>query len=141
MEKIEHWIQKAYRILEVVVALLMLLGIIMAIFSLLTDYTLFYELTHSTDAFKEYIDKIFVIVIGIEFLQMLSRPNSKNVIEAIIFLVARHMIVSHTTPFEDFISVLSIVILCIVRRYLQTTTDKNMNMFKKKQEKEEIDNK
>ena len=29
------------------------------------------------------------------------------------------MIVGDTTPYEDFVSVVSVVILCIVRRYLR----------------------
>ena len=77
-----------------------------------------------TESFRTYLDQIFVIVIGIEFLQMLCRPNSDNIMEVLIFLVARHMIVSETTPFEDFISVISIILLCVLRRYLHDTREK-----------------
>ena len=44
--------------------------------------------------------------------------------DVLIFLVARHMIVSETTPFEDFISVISIILLCVLRRYLHDTREK-----------------
>ncbi len=44
--------------------------------------------------------------------------------EVLIFLVARHMIVSDTTPMEDFISVISIILLCVLRRYLHVTREK-----------------
>lgn len=82
-------------------------------------HTIFYELSGNTDTLKQYLDRIFMIVIGIEFLQMLCRPSSDNVIEVIIFLAARHMIVSNTSPDQDFMSVISIVILCLVRQYLR----------------------
>ena len=59
-----------------------------------------------------------MLVIGIEFLQMLCRPNADNVMEILIFLVARHMIVGTTTTFEDFVSVISVSLLCVLRRYL-----------------------
>ena len=119
MEKIEKLIQKICRILELIVAMLVLLGIILALFGVFKNYMIFYELSDNTDIFKQYLDRIFMIVIGIEFLQMLCRPSSDNVIEVIIFLVARHMIVSNTTPYQDFVSVISIVLLCLVRQYLR----------------------
>ena len=51
---------------------------------------------------------------------MLCRPTADNVLETIIFLVARHMIiVTTTTPLDDLISTVSIVMLCFVRRYLK----------------------
>lgn len=45
--------------------------------------------------------------------------------ETLIFLVARHMIINSTTPLEDLLSTISIVILCLVRRYLKSTRVKS----------------
>ena len=70
------------------------------------------------------MDQIFMLVIGIEFLVMLCKPNSENVIEVLIFLVARHMIVGETTPYQDFVSVVSVALLCVVRRYLRINNEK-----------------
>lgn len=119
MGKLEELIQKICRILELIVAILVLIGIILTLFGFFKNYTIFYELSSNTDILKQYLDRIFMIVIGIEFLQMLCRPSSDNVIEVIIFLAARHMIVSNTSPYQDFMSVISIVILCLVRQYLR----------------------
>lgn len=118
MGKIGGSIRKIYRVLELIAAILMLLGIIMVLFGVLRNYRVFYELSVNMDTFKQYLDRIFMIVIGIEFLQMLCRPSSDNVIETIIFLVARHMIVSNTSAYQDFVSVIGIVILCLARQYL-----------------------
>lgn len=119
MEKFEILIQKICRILELMVAVLVMIGIVLALFSFLKNGEIFMDLLGDIDMFQQYLDRIFIIVIGIEFLQMLFRPSSDNVIEVIIFLVARHMIVVSTTPYEDFVSVLSIAVLCIVRQYLR----------------------
>ena len=119
MKKVEVLIQKACKIMELIVAVFVMLGIILALFALLKDGVVFRDLLENTDTFQHYLDNIFLIVIGIEFLQMLFRPSSDNVIEVIIFLVARHMIVVDTTPYEDFVSVISIAVLCIVRQYLR----------------------
>lgn len=121
MKKIVKWLQQICRILELVVAVFVLIGIIMAIFSLLKDnIRIFEELLEDMTSFRHYLEKIFVLVIGIEFLEMLCHPNSDNVIQVLIFLVARHMIVGETSPFEDFVSVLSIAVLIVLRKYMHS---------------------
>ena len=124
MKKIVTILQQICRILELVVAVFVLLGIIISIFGLLKDdIKLFEELINGMTTFRHYLEKIFVLVIGIEFLEMLCHPNPDNVIQVLIFLVARHMIVGETTPFEDFVSVLSIAILFVLRKYMHTNNN------------------
>ena len=106
-----------------VTAVLMLIGLVFSIFSLIRNVEIFQMLMTDTSAIKQYMDQIFMIVIGIEFLVMLCRPNSENVIDVLIFLVARHMIVGDTTPYQDFVSVISVALLCIVRRYLRNNKE------------------
>lgn len=119
MKKTVRLLQKICRVLELVVAIFVLLGIMTAIISLLKDdIRIFEEVLNDMTAFRHYLEKIFVLVIGIEFLEMLCHPNSDNVIQVLIFLVARHMIVGETTPFEDFVSVLSIAVLIVLRKYM-----------------------
>lgn len=124
MARFKKNIQKIGEILELLVAVLVLIGIILSVCSLIKDFAAFRILLDDTSAFKGYLDDIFVIVIGIEFLQMFCRPNSDNIMEVLIFLVARHMIVSTTTPYEDFVSVISIILLCVLRRHLHNTREK-----------------
>lgn len=131
------YIQNACHALELVAALLVLTGIVLALVSLLRDISMFQALASETDAFSEYLEKIFTIVIGIEFLQMLCRPDSEHVLEILIFLVARHMIVGHTTPYEDFVSVISVILLCMVRRYLRIMKQQGNQSFLLWRKKEE----
>lgn len=44
----------------------------------------------------EFLDAVLGVVIGVEFLKMLCKPNTANIIEALIFVIARHMIVQTT---------------------------------------------
>ena len=111
-------------VLEMIAAALMLVGILFSTCSLIRNVDLFRELLLDTSSFRGYMDQIFMLVIGIEFLVMLCKPNSENVIEVLIFLVARHMILGDTTPVDDFVSVISVGILCALRRYLHVTRKK-----------------
>ena len=120
----KKYMHKIGEILELFVAMLVLVGIVLAIFSLIKDFVVFQDIVGDTSALRKYLDDVLIIVIGIEFLQMLCRPNSDNIMETLIFLVARHMIVHETTPYEDFVSVISVILLCVLRRYLHVSREK-----------------
>ena len=110
-------------ILDLVVAALMVVGLALAVVNIVTDVNLFKGILSSEHAFKEYIERVFTVVIGIEFLEMLCTPTSDSVIQTLIFLVARHMIVGETTPVQDLISIFSIVLLVILRRWLHASRE------------------
>lgn len=124
LEKLRKVIQKICVLLDLAAALLVLIAILLSIISLVRDVSVFQKLLTDSSEFKHYLEQIFMLVIGIEFLGMLCRPSSENVIEVLIFLVARHMIVGDTTPYQDFVSVISVALLCVVRRYLRVTGEK-----------------
>lgn len=129
--------QKIGEILEMVMAVIVLFGILLSIYSLVKDFEIFQYLASDTTAFKPFLEAVFVIVIGIEFFQMLCRPNSDNVMEVLIFLVARHMILGDTTPVEDFVSVVSVGILCVLRRYLHVMKEKEAGRARARQNEQD----
>lgn len=106
-------------ILEIVAAVLVLVAVAFALLSLIPDLGVIWDARGSQVSFVEFLEKIFSIVIGIEFMKMLCHPDSDNVLEIMIFLIARHMIITTTTPLEDMISTISIVILCLARYFLK----------------------
>ncbi len=124
LEKLRKIIQKICVLLDLIAALMVLIAILLSIISLVRDVSVFQKLLVDPSEFKHYLEQIFMLVIGIEFLGMLCRPSSENVIEVLIFLVARHMIVGDTTPYQDFVSVISVALLCVVRRYLRVAGEK-----------------
>lgn len=132
LDKLREWVKQICRGLELVAAILVLVGIIFSMFSLISNVSLFQDLLTDTSSFREYLDYLFMLIIGIEFLMMLCSPNSDHIIEALIFLVARHMMINDTTPYEDFVSVLSVALLCILRRYLHNTRKEKHPLFVRK---------
>ncbi|MCF0131104.1 MAG: hypothetical protein HUJ71_05220 [Pseudobutyrivibrio sp.] len=109
-------------ILEYILASFVLIAVIIATISLIPSLKDCVIVSFSGDyvIFNHFLEQVFAIVIGVEFLKMLCRPNSDNILETIIFLVARHMIMAgDTTPIDYLVSTVCIVILCFVRRYLK----------------------
>ncbi len=68
---------------------------------------------------NEVLAIIFVIVIAIEFLKLLLKPDMTSVVEVLIFLIARHMIIEDTSPTQNLISILSICLLFLIENLLK----------------------
>lgn len=125
-DKIRKGLFRACDVMEFFMAAAVVGGIVIAAVTLWPELVLYWEHRMEADSFLQYLDAVFNVVIGIEFVKMLCRPSSSTIIEVLIFLIARHMIVQATTPFEDLLSVASIGILFIFRRVmLLTKPDKN----------------
>ena len=140
-EKIKKWTTDICHVLELIVAIFVLIGVVMALISLVPTVGDFWQNRYETDSLMHFLKRASAIVIGVEFMKMLCRPNEDNILETIIFLVARHMIIVTTsTPMEDLISTISIVLLCFMRRYL-SVSKKRESLWPIKEEKEEKDQK
>ena len=130
--------------LELIIALVAVVGVVIAAVNLFPELLVYWE------AFLIFLDAVFDVVIGVEFIKMLCKPSSQNIMEVLIFLIARHMIVQKTSALEDLLSVVSIGILFFFRRFmLATKPDKEQHVPEllgairhsgNKQEKETKDN-
>lgn len=117
---VKKWVADVCHVLELIAAIFVFIAVVIALISLIPHVGELWENRSTTGAMLEFLEQVFLVVIGVEFLKMLCRPTADNVLETIIFLVARHMIVvTTTTPLDDLISTISIVLLCFVRRYLK----------------------
>ena len=120
-DKARKILYRGGEILELLMAAAVVAGILVAMITLVPELARYWEHRTTAGAFLEYLDAVFNVVIGIEFLKMLCKPSSANIIEVLIFLIARHMIVQTTTPLEDLLSVVSIGILFFFRRFMLMT--------------------
>ena len=127
-DKVRKRIVDACDVMDMVMAAVVVIGIVIAAIGI------FPQIGEETVAFLEFLDAVLGVVIGVEFLKMLCKPNTANIIEALIFVIARHMIVQTTTAGEDLVSVISICMLFLFRRFmLATKPDKEHhvpNIFK-----------
>ena len=129
----------ACEVLESIIAIIVTIAIVISIISLIPGIGELAASGHAYAFFTEYLEELFSCVIGIEFLKMLCHPNSDNTLETLIFLVARHMIISETTPMDNLISVVTIILLVLVRRILSTDPKlpSILHRFSKSREEEE----
>ena len=75
------------------------------------------------DSFVVILDTAITLAIGAELIKMLCKHTPETIIEVLAFALARQLIVGHTTPWENLITVVAIAILFVVRRFLLNRHD------------------
>ncbi len=74
--------------------------------------------TDEGETLFKILDKAIILAIGAEFIKMLCKHTPETVIEVLAFALARQLIVGHTSPVENLVTVVAIAILFAVRRFL-----------------------
>ncbi len=75
------------------------------------------------DSLMRILDDAIILAIGAELIKMLCKHTLETVIEVLAFALARHLIVVHTTPLENLITVIAIAVLFAIRRFLLNRHD------------------
>lgn len=116
--KIPNIIYRIAQLLEIFVSILVIAAI------LLSFATIFHQLgfmaadPSNADGLQAFLSTAFTVVIGIEFLKMLSRHNLSSVVEVLLFAISRQMIIEHTSPTENLLMVAAIAALFLIRKFL-----------------------
>lgn len=58
----------------------------------------------------------FLLVIGVEFVKMIIKPTSENVLEVIMLTITRSLIMDHSSMIESLLGVLSLLVLFLIRK-------------------------
>ena len=117
LEKLKQGYTNLSEWLEHIMAAIVLIAIVIAIASLWEPFKEFLHTRTESGSFLEYMASVFDIVIGIEFFKLLCKPRKDTMLEVLMFVIARHMIIEHTTAVENLLSIIAISILIIVDRY------------------------
>ena len=118
MERIRKILVGFSEIVETVLAIGVAVLLIMDIIGLLPRIGEFWAMRGDAEEFSNLLSSILSIVVGTEFIKMLIKPTFSNVTEVLVFLIARHVILSEATPIDNLISVISIAILFAMEYFL-----------------------
>ena len=129
-EKVRHVIQRVCDIIELCIAAAVGVGLAVSLLLFIPEAVGI--LTSSADAssFLLFLEELFSFIVGVEFIKMLLHPNAENVIEVLVFLVARHMIIESNSSLDLLLSVISVILLygcrLILHRYRMHFRDSDM---------------
>ena len=67
---------------------------------------------------QERLSDACLIIIGIELIKMITSHSLDAVVDVMLLAIARQMIVEHTSPLENMMTVVSVGVLFVIRKYL-----------------------
>ena len=116
--KIPNIIYRIAQFLEILVSLIVIVAIAISLYAVLVELHIMANSASNVDLLTQFLATAFTVVIGIEFLKMLSRHNMSSVVEVLLFAIARQMVIEHTSAVENLIMVVSIALLFTIRKFL-----------------------
>lgn len=110
------WLIEAAGMLEVGIAALVLAGLLFSAVPLIRWMPGL--LSYGNDVeIRSFLERALDIVIGIEFIKMLSKHSPGSSLEVLMYAIARHMVIGHESASENLLSVCAIALIFIVRKY------------------------
>ena len=123
--KLNEIIYTIYRYTEIVLSAVMLLVIITLIIPMLYNFIRIPLLDISPEQFTEFLGNALTLLIGVEFVKMLAKHTAENLLEVLMFAIARQMVVEHLNMVETLIGVVAIAVIFAIRKYLLLKAPEN----------------
>lgn len=116
--KIRVYLANAASFLEIFLACQLAIALVLCGVQLIPSLFNLAVSAEHINPFHEYLEGLFVLVIGTEALKMLCKHTPGSALEVMLFTIAREMVVKETSPLENLVVVLSIGIIFAIRKYL-----------------------
>jgi len=129
--KLNELIYTISRYTEIALSAIMLVVIIVLIIPMIYNF-ISIPLSIKASQFTEFLGNILTLIIGVEFVKMLAKHTAENLLEVLMFAIARQMIVEHLNMIDTLIGIISIAIIFFIRKYLLLkTTDNKAKVYDK----------
>ena len=130
--KLNELIYTISRYTEIALSAIMLVVIIVLIIPMIYNFISIPMLSIKASQFTEFLGNILTLIIGVEFVKMLAKHTAENLLEVLMFAIARQMIVEHLNMIDTLIGIISIAIIFFIRKYLLLkTTDNKAKVYDK----------
>lgn len=109
-------------VMEIIIALVLVIGISTLLVHLVIDM---YKVLVSGGVFEfdKFLERLFNLIIGVEFTRMLCQHTPNTIIEVLMFAAARQLMIFHNGAIDMLIGVVAIALLFAVRKFLMPSTD------------------
>ena len=105
--------------IEAVASVVIILVILVMLYNLIGEVAFDNSLRDmEPEGFTRFLADILALIVGLEFVKLLTRQRAVDLIEVMQLAVARQMIVEHLSMKEIIIGVTAIAILFAARKYL-----------------------
>lgn len=135
--------------IEIFISMLILIGILVGTINLGTELIEMCKkallVTEVTVPIEEYLATGLQLIIGVEFVKMISKHTVGSTIDVLLFAIARKLVVSHEGSIDVLLGIVSIAILFVVKYYFGNKCEKcpiepkKLSLFKGNQEDDQED--
>ncbi len=122
LKQIEKVMKRAIQWIEIILAILIVLAVLVSCKDVLVlIYNVFLtEATASYEIFQGLLSHILLIVVGLELALMLISHSAANVLEVILYAIARKMLISSSNSVDILLGVIALAIIFAVGKYLHS---------------------
>ena len=106
-KKLNELIYAISRYTEIALSAIMLMVIIVLIIPMIYNFISIPLLSIKASQFNEFLGNILTLIIGVEFVKMLAKHTAENLLEVLMFAIARQMIVEHLDMIDTLIGIIS----------------------------------
>lgn len=141
LDKLRKGLCNICDVMELVMALFVVIGIVIAAIAIIPAAEEFWNTRMDKGSLIKFLDNVFMVIIGIEFLKMLCKPDTVNIIEVLIFVSARHLIMQSPNAIDTLLFIIGICILFVFQRFMEENKNDEESILKKIKEKLKINDK
>lgn len=112
--------QKLYRqlhIVELVIAIFLFITLIVIALQMAIEVWSFYPSHTAGETFEHLLASVSLLVIGVEFIQILCAPSAKTVLEVVMLTISRALIINHSSMLLCLLGTLSLGVVFAIRKY------------------------
>ena len=122
LKKMETTMKGLISWLETLLAILIVIGVVISGKDIvMLIYAVFItDATGSYQIFQSMLSHVLFIVVGLELALMLISHSAANVIEVILYAIARKMLISSSNTFDILIGVIALALVFAVDKYLHS---------------------
>lgn len=121
-ELISHILKQVAAILEYVIAFMLAIGIILLCLRMACSLPNIPNL-NTYPNYDDLLEICFNLIIGVELIRMMYSHSPNTVFEVLLFAIARHIIMDHSSIYSSLIGVCSIAVLFATRKFLFSEFD------------------
>lgn len=105
-------------IFELLISVIVGIGILAFGFRMIIDMLDMSIFDNGVNGLMNILEDAITLAIGAELIKMLCKHTPETIIEVLAFALAKQLIVGHSEPWMNLITVLAIAILFAIRRFL-----------------------
>ena len=121
-ENLRKFVASFASFIEIAISAIVLIAIAISAVHIIGDA---FKLVGDADiheTFGIFLHHALDLIVGVEFIKMLCRHTPGSTIEVLLFAIARQMIVEHTSPIENLVTIVTIALIFAIRKFLFVPT-------------------